>query len=107
MKQASTRRKSASPGPAGASHGYSGTPLAAKLGFKPGLRIACLGAPANYLDLLAPLPQGVELVRRVAKGLDGVHLFVDRRARLQSGGTLRAMKDKCHNDTRQRRILCV
>ena len=39
------RRKTASSGPAGPLQGYSGTPLAAKLGFKPGLRIAALGAP--------------------------------------------------------------
>ena len=43
--------------------GYSGTPLAKKLGFKPGLRIAAVGAPPNYQKLLAPLPEGVEFVR--------------------------------------------
>jgi hypothetical protein len=62
--------------------GYSGTPLAAKLGFKPGLRIAALGAPKGYLDLLAPLPDGVAISTRASARLDGVHLFSDRRAAL-------------------------
>jgi hypothetical protein len=74
-----SRPKSASTSPIA---GYSGTPLAAKLGFKPGLRIACLGAPPDYRDLLAPLPEGVEITTRVAKPIDGIHLFVTERAAL-------------------------
>ena len=36
--------------------GYSGTPLAKKLGIKSGSTVVAVNAPANYLDLLAPLP---------------------------------------------------
>ena len=36
--------------------GYSGTPLAKKLGLKPGQRVSAPGAPPNYRKLLAPLP---------------------------------------------------
>ena len=50
--------------------GYSGTPLAKKLGFKPGLRVAAVGAPANYAKLVGPLPAGVELGARVGKNTD-------------------------------------
>lgn len=75
-------RKNASPAAITRPHGYSGTPLAAKLGFKPGLRIAAIDAPAGYLDLLAPLPDGVAIVRRVAKDLDGVHVFTSERSEL-------------------------
>jgi hypothetical protein len=62
--------------------GYSGTPLAKKLGFKPGLRVAVSGAPANYAKLVAPLPEGVELGARVGKNTDIVHLFTTSKAEL-------------------------
>jgi hypothetical protein len=62
--------------------GYSGTPLARKLGFKPGLRVATVGAPANYAKLVAPLPEDVELGARVGKDTDIVHLFTRSKAEL-------------------------
>jgi hypothetical protein len=55
--------------------GYSGTPLAKKLGFKPGMRVSASGAPPNYRQLLAPLPQGIEFQTRVSKTTDIVHFF--------------------------------
>jgi hypothetical protein len=45
--------------------GYSGTPLAAKLGIKGGLRVAVLNAPEGFDAELAPLPDGVELRSRL------------------------------------------
>ncbi|HEY4322560.1 MAG TPA: DUF3052 family protein [Mucilaginibacter sp.] len=36
--------------------GYSGTPLAKKLGIKPGFRIQLINAPENYLSLFTDLP---------------------------------------------------
>jgi hypothetical protein len=41
------------------SAGYSGTPLAEKLGYKSGQRVLWLDAPENYPSLLAPMPDGV------------------------------------------------
>ncbi len=41
--------------------GYSGTPLARKLGIKEGHRVAALGAPSHFAELLDPLPHGVRL----------------------------------------------
>jgi hypothetical protein len=64
------------------STGYSGTPLAKKLGFKPGQRIAAVGAPANYKKLLAPLPEGMDLGTKVAKSTDIVHFFTTSKAEL-------------------------
>jgi len=43
--------------------GYSGTPLAKKLGIKEGFAVAAVNAPANYEELLSPLPAGVEITR--------------------------------------------
>lgn len=60
--------------------GYSGTPLAKKLGLKPGLRASAIGAPAHYRLLLAPEPEGIRWLGARATKLDFVHLFVDREA---------------------------
>jgi hypothetical protein len=61
--------------------GYSGTPLAAKLGIKAAAQLHLIGAPDNYLDLIAPLPEGV-VVNRLSGRTDLVHAFVTRRADL-------------------------
>jgi hypothetical protein len=62
--------------------GYSGTPLASKLGIKPGMRMSAPGAPANYKKLLAPLPQGVDIATRVSMKTQLVHLFTKEKAEL-------------------------
>ncbi len=62
--------------------GYSGTPLAKKLGIKPGMRVIALGAPDDYAALLAPLPEGVVIVDRLEKDAAFVHLFAADRAAL-------------------------
>ncbi|HEX7964971.1 MAG TPA: DUF3052 domain-containing protein [Gammaproteobacteria bacterium] len=62
--------------------GYSGTPLAMKLGIKPGHRVWAKGAPKDYPRLLAPLPEGVKLMGRAGKGLDLIHFFTRRKAEL-------------------------
>ncbi len=55
--------------------GYSGTPLAKKLGIKPGARVLVDNGPENYRELVDPLPEGVTLLRRSAGRLDLVHVF--------------------------------
>ena len=62
--------------------GYSGTPLARKLGILAGGRVVVLQAPDGYAAWLAPLPEGVRFERAVSPGIDVVHLFVERRADL-------------------------
>lgn len=62
--------------------GYSGTPLAKKLGVKEGSRIAALNAPTEYLELLAPLPSGVTVLPAVSPAVDIVHLFERDRSSL-------------------------
>ncbi len=70
--------------------GYSGTPLAKKLGIKPGQRVALLGAPPNYRKLLAPVPEGVDFGTRLAKSTDLAHVFTASKAAL--GKTLAACR---------------
>ncbi len=62
--------------------GYSGTPLAKKLGFKPGSEACLVGAPAGFRKLLEPLPAGVKFAARGGKGTDLVHVFTTVRADL-------------------------
>lgn len=63
--------------------GYSGTPLARKLGVTEGSRLALLGAPEGFDDQLAPLPDGVTVLRRLAVDLDVAVLFVTERRELE------------------------
>ncbi len=42
--------------------GYSGKPLSLKLGVKPGDVIRTMNAPAHYVGLLEPLPDGATIV---------------------------------------------
>jgi len=62
--------------------GYSGTPLWKKLGIKDQTEICVSNEPSDYLKLVAPLPEGVKVVRRLARTTDLVHLFVTEKTRL-------------------------
>jgi hypothetical protein len=66
------------------SAGYSGTPLAKKLGIAANARVCTKHAPANYPQLLEPLPMGVSFHTRPSQSSDLVHLFVDRRSVLST-----------------------
>ena len=62
--------------------GYSGTPLAKKLGIKPGGSVCVEGAPMAYEQLLAPMPDGVNVQSAVDASTDIVHLFFTSKDRL-------------------------
>ena len=51
--------------------GYSGTPLAQKLGIKPGHAVALVGAPRGFRDTLEDLPDDAR-VRTGARGTNAV-----------------------------------
>jgi hypothetical protein len=55
------------------SAGYSGTPLAKKLGIKPGHRLMLLGAPEGFA--IPELPDGVTVVRRASGTADVIVSF--------------------------------
>ncbi len=63
--------------------GYSGTPLAKKLGIKAPMTLIAIDAPPEYRSWLGELPDGVRVVSKASKPLQAVHLFVTRRARLE------------------------
>jgi hypothetical protein len=77
--------------------GYSGTPLVAKLGIKPGTRAQIVNPPADFPETLGSMPEGVMLTPRGA--LDFAMLFTSTkedlakrfpvlRDRLAAGGML-------------------
>ncbi len=66
----------------GSAAGYSGTPLATKLGVVAGTTLIALRAPKEYARWLAPLPAGARIATRATKSPGAVHLFVERRAAL-------------------------
>lgn len=68
--------------PAPSPAGYSGTPLARKLGLREGSRVVVLDEPDGYRDWLAPLPDGVRFDAEPGPQTDVVHLFVTRRSAL-------------------------
>ena len=62
--------------------GYSGTPLAKKLGIESGDEVFLVGAPENYRKIVAP-PDGVRFATRIGKKTDIVHVFATKRAKLE------------------------
>ena len=82
----SARAASVTPGkpgvPKAVAAGYSGTPLARKLGIAAGDEVLLVGAPKDYREIVAP-PEDVRFVARMAKGTDVVHVFATERVRLE------------------------
>ena len=64
--------------------GYSGTPLARKLGIKEGCRLLLLGAPEGYSEFFDWLPPGVQFEGRPSQAVDIVHVFTTRKEDLKA-----------------------
>jgi hypothetical protein len=67
----------------GTSAGYSGTPLPRKLGIKPQARLALIGAPPGFDEVLGDLPPGVSVHRRLRGTFDVLVAFVRTRSELE------------------------
>lgn len=63
--------------------GYSGKPLADKLGIRPNMRIAMLYTPSGYDSLLGALPPGVDIANELEEPCDLIHAFYVLRGALQ------------------------
>jgi hypothetical protein len=63
--------------------GYSGTPLAKKLGIKVGCVLAVIGAPNDFRSQLEPLPESVKFSDQVSDAADIVHVFTTKRSELE------------------------
>lgn len=60
--------------------GYSGTPLAKKLGIKEGFQIKVINGPDYYFELFADLPD--VKIAKTSTGLDFIHYFTKTKASL-------------------------
>jgi hypothetical protein len=63
--------------------GYSGTPLAQKLGIKPGTTVVAINVPASYRRLLGKYARGVTFTNRTVANSGFIHLFVTSRSKLE------------------------
>lgn len=76
--------------------GYSGTPLAKKLGIGADSTVCVVDAPLDYAALLAPLPPGAKFRNGASAAVDVAHLFVTRQAALAK--QLAALRRKLRPD---------
>ncbi len=65
-----------------ASAGYSGTSLPKKLGIAAGQQVCAIDPPRPYQELVAPWPEGAQLVAEPDVRTSLVHLFVTERETL-------------------------
>ncbi len=72
--------------------GYSGTPLAQKLGMKPDTTVVLINAPANYRKLLGNFANGVKFTGRVGANSNFIHFFTTCRSELEK--QLRRLRTK-------------
>jgi hypothetical protein len=63
--------------------GYSGTPLAKKLGFRPGQRVWLADMPDSVRAEIVPAAIGLTLLAEPEAGMDAAHVFVTTRADLE------------------------
>jgi len=63
--------------------GYSGTPLAKKLGIKEQTSVVAVDAPKGYRALLEPLPTAVQFSTKVDRTTNIVHVFSTKKAELK------------------------
>jgi hypothetical protein len=72
--------------------GYSGTPLAQKLGIKPDATMVVINAPANYRKLLGKIPEKVKFASPAPNEMEFGHFFTKSRRELET--TLKKLRQK-------------
>jgi hypothetical protein len=72
--------------------GYSGTPLAKKLGIKPGFNMMLINAPDYYFNLFTDLPDDVHFNDDASSKKDLIHFFTKQKD--EYTGLLPALKDQ-------------
>lgn len=76
--------------------GYSGTPLAKKLGLKPPMTLLTINAPKEYGSWLGELPGDVSLVKKAEPPFEAVHVFATESAFLDM--TLSKLRNELKQD---------
>jgi len=78
------------------STGYSGTPLAKKLGIKEGFKIRLVNPPAYYFDLFTDMPECISIVTDIETKKNFIHYFATMAKNLENDITL--LKDEIEKD---------
>ena len=76
--------------------GYSGTPLAKKLGIKSPVKLLMVNAPQEYKSWLGDLPDGVALITKTNKEVEAAHVFTTESAFLDA--TLSRLRNELKQD---------
>ena len=76
--------------------GYSGKPLAAKLGIGEGMDVLAIDPPPDYEQWLAPMPPGARIVSRAGSATRFVHCFATERSRLAAA--LKTQRERLPSD---------
>ena len=64
--------------------GYSGTPLAKKLGVKEGFKIRLINPPEYYFGLFTDMPENVSIVKYIKTKKNFIHCFVKQAKELHT-----------------------
>lgn len=64
------------------STGYSGTPLAKKLGIKEGFTVKLINQPENYFNLFVDVPENVKVTTKAKSNIDFIHYFTTSKLNL-------------------------
>ena len=56
--------------------GYSATPLAKKLGIKPGCSMRIINAPEYYFDLFSDMPDAIQVLTETKSKKNFIHVFI-------------------------------
>jgi hypothetical protein len=62
--------------------GYSGTPLARKLGIQPNAELVVYNKPKEYEQLIGLMPESVKIVSKITKTTDLIHMFSSNKLEL-------------------------
>jgi len=68
--------------------GYSGTPLAKKLGIKEGFKIRLINHPDHYFDLFTDMPENIAILKDKATKKNLIHFFTNQAKDLQKNLSL-------------------
>ncbi len=76
--------------------GYSGTPLAKKLGIKEGFKIKLINVPEYYFKLFSDLPEKIKIIKDNKSKKDFIHYFAVKAEELRK--EIIPLKNQMHPD---------
>lgn len=62
--------------------GYSGTPLAKKIGVREGISIWLVNPPDYYFDLFTDMPEKIKVLKKRSEQIDMIHFFTNSQKEL-------------------------